>query len=151
MTSSNKVKKNYYMKCIGNKKADEELETEVIKEIKDKIYVLQETNKVQEGRFIFLSKYLNYFFNKVWKNDYKIKNHYLTESNSGFFLKYTVKDNFYFFLSAISNIYGKSIDELKKICIESLQNDKNNKIFNYLNNGDLRAMFKTREKINRSY
>ena len=100
MVSDNKVKKNYYMKCIGDKKADENLETEVVKEIKDKIYVLQETNKVQEGRFIFLSKYLNYFFNKVWKNDYKIKNHYLTESNSGFFLKYTVKDNFFFFLSA---------------------------------------------------
>ena len=147
MISDNKIKKNYYMKCIGDKKADENLETEVVKEIKDKIYVLQETNKVQEGRFIFLSKYLNYFFNKVWKNDYKIKNHYLTESNSGFFLKYTVKDNYYFFLSAMANIYEKSIDDLKKICIETLQNDKNDMIFNYLNNGDLRAMFKTREKL----
>lgn len=147
MTSSNTVKKNYYMKCIGNKKADENLETEVIKEIKDKIYVLQETNKVQEGRFIFLSKYLNYFFNKVWKNDYKIKNHYLTESNSGYFLKYTVKDNYFFFLSAIANIYNKSIDELKEICINTLKEDKDDRIFTYLNNGDLRAMFNTREEL----
>ncbi len=147
MISANKVKKNYYMKCIGNKKADENIEIESIKQIKDKIYVLQETNKIQEGRFIFLSKYLNYFFNKVWKNDYKIKNHYLTESNSGFFLKYTVKDNYYFFLSAIANIYDKTMDDLKTICINTLQNDKNDKIFNYLNNGDLRAMFKTREKL----
>ena len=36
----------------------------------------------------------NQFFNSVWKNDYKIKNHYLIESNSGYYFKFTVKDNY---------------------------------------------------------
>ena len=51
--SSNKKKQSYYMKCIGERKADTKVEEEEIKSISDKIYVLQETNKVQEGRFIF--------------------------------------------------------------------------------------------------
>ena len=40
---------------------------------------------------LFLNKSLNQLFNSIWKNDFKIKNHYLIESNSGF-LKFTVKD-----------------------------------------------------------
>ena len=65
------------------------------KSISDKIYVLQETNKVQEGRFIFLNKAINQLFNGM-ENDFKIKNHYLIESNSGFFLKFTVKWKYHF-------------------------------------------------------
>ena len=45
--------------------------------IGDKLYILQDTNKVQEGRFIYLPKYLDIFFNKIWGHDNKIKNHYL--------------------------------------------------------------------------
>ena len=71
--SSNKKKQNYYMKCIGERKADTKVEEEEVKSISDKIYVLQETNKVQEGRFIFLNKAINQLFNGIWKNDFKIK------------------------------------------------------------------------------
>ena len=41
-----------------------------VKDIKlDKIYILQETNKVQEGRFSFLPEYLDVFFNKLVSNN----------------------------------------------------------------------------------
>ena len=79
----------------------------------DKIYILQDTNKIQEGRFIYLPKYLDYFFNKLWKNDHIIKNHYLIDSKSGYFFKYTVKDETYNYLAAIGNIYSIPIEEIK--------------------------------------
>ena len=146
MTGNNQKKKNYYLKCIGDNNADNKIEKEEIKSITDKIYVLQDTNKIQEGRFIFLEKYLNNFFNGVWKNDFKIKNHYLIESNSGFFLKFTVKDKYYNFLAAMSNILDISISDIKQKCIDILKNDKKN-IFTWLNNGDIKSMFTSTEKF----
>ncbi len=146
MFSDNKEKKNYFRKCIGEKGADEKVEKEVVNTLGDKIYILQDTNKVQEGRFIFLPDYLNKFFNTIWKNDNIIKNHYLIESNSGYYFKFTVKDNNYFFLAAMSNIYDKSIDELKNLSIETIKN--NNNVINYLNNGDLKSIFTKEELIN---
>ena len=43
---------------------------------------------------------LDIFFNQIWKNDHKIKNHYLIESKSGYFFKYTVRNDKYNFLAA---------------------------------------------------
>ena len=143
--SSNKKKQSYYMKCIGERKADTKVEEEEVKSISDKIYVLQETNKIQEGRFIFLNQSINQLYNTIWKNDFKIKNHYLIESNSGFFLKFTVKDRNYHFLAALANIYDTSIENIKNKCIEIIKKDNSN-IFTWLNNGDIKSMFHTKEK-----
>jgi len=143
--SFNKKKQSYYKKCIGERKADVKVEEEEIKTITDKIYVLQETNKVQEGRFIFLQKYINQFFNVVWNNDFKIKNHYLIESNSGYFLKFTVKDRNYNFLAAIANIYNLSISQIKDKCIDTLKKDTSG-IFTWLNNGDIKSMYNNKNK-----
>ena len=145
--SNNKKKKAYYEKCLGELKSDNKIEKAALEEIKDKIYILQETNKFVEGKFLFLTKYLDIFFNKIWKHDKNIQNRYMIESKSGYFLKFTVKDNYYHFLAAISNIFDKSIDEIKKICIDTITNDKNDNIFTYLNNGDIKSMFDTREKF----
>ena len=76
----------------------------------------------------------------------KLKNHYLIESNSGFFLKFTVKDRNYHFLAAIANIYNISIEDIKNKCIDIIKKDNNNNIFTWLNNGDLKSMFQTKEK-----
>ena len=141
-TSANKKKKNYYRKCLGQQIKDDT--TEAVG-MGDKIYILQDTNKIQDGRFIFLPKYLNQFFNTLWKHDYKIKNHYMIESNSGFFFKYTVKHNYYYFLSALAHIYDITIDTIISKAIEILEGDTHDIIFTYLNNGDIRTMFKDRE------
>ena len=140
MTGTNKFKKNYYKKCIGDKKADEKIE-KAANPYKDKIYILQETNKIQEGRYIFLEPSMNRLFNTLWKHDKTIVNHYLNESKSGYFFKFMVKDNYYNFLAAMSNIYDTDIDSLKKLMITKLKNDINNKIFNYLNNGTIASTF----------
>ena len=84
---------------------------------------------------------MDIFFNKLWKNDYVIKSHYLIKSNSGYFFKFTVKDNNYNFLAAISNIYNKTIEEIKIILIDTLEKDKDDKIYTYLNNGDIKEAF----------
>ena len=143
-TSVNKKKKNYYMKCVGQKVTDDMKDNTGLG---DKLYILQDTNKLQDGRFIFLPKYLNYFFNILWKNECIIKNHYMIESKSGFFFKYTVKHNYYFFLNALSNIYDKTIEEIINNAINIIERDKDDIIFTYLNNGDIRSMFKDRENF----
>ena len=109
-------KKNYYLKCIGEQpNTAKEIKTELI--LGDKVYILQETNKVQDGRFIYLPKYLDIFFNQIWNHDHKIKNHYLYESKSGYYFKYTVKHDKYNLLSAISTIFDKDIKEIINLLV----------------------------------
>lgn len=145
LDTANNKKKNYFLKCIGNKDADEKVEKIDNSDLGDKIYILQDTNKVQEGRFIYLPKYLDYFFNKLWNHDHIIKNHYLTNSKTGYFFKYTVKDETYNYMAAIANIYNTNIDNIKKNMINFLNNDKDDKYFTYLNNGDIKETFRTRQ------
>jgi len=147
LNSNNKFKMSYYKKCIGEKATiidDNKIESS---SIGDKIYILQETNKIQDGRFIYLPKYLDIFFNQIWKNDHKIKNHYLLESKSGYFFKYTIKHDKYNFLATMADIYQININELKNKMIEFIKNDKNENYFLFLNNGDIRELFSTREKL----
>lgn len=146
LTSGNKFKMSYYKKCIGEKIV---LDEKVIdgSTVGDKIYILQETNKVQDNRFIYLPKYLDLFFNQIWKNDHKIKNHYLLESKSGYFFKYTVKHDKFNFLAAIADVYQTNINELKNKMINFIKDDKNENYFLFLNNGDIREGFSTRDKF----
>nr|QFG74755.1 MAG: hypothetical protein [Megaviridae environmental sample] len=146
ITSNNEFKKNYYLKCIGNKKSDEKIE-KISSTMGDKLYILQDTNKVQEGRFLYLVKNLDYIFNIYFKHDKTIKNNYLIESNSGYFFKFTVKDNNFNFLAVLSNIFNMSIDNIKNKFIDILKNDTNDKIFTYLNNGNIKTSFNTRENF----
>jgi len=145
ITATNKNKKNYYLKCIGEKSTDTQLVS--TSNLGDKIYILQETNKVQDGRFIYLPKYLDILFNQVWNNDHKIKNHYLYESKSGYYFKYTVKNDNYNFLIALSNIFEIEITEIINLIIKFLENDKDDIYFTYLNNGDIRETFNTKDKF----
>ena len=142
----NKEKKNYYLKCLGEQSLDTNNIDTTKYTLNDKLYILQETNKIQNGRFIYLSKYLDIFFNKIWKHDNKIKNHYLYESKSGYYFKYTIKHESNNFLATISNIFEKEIKDIIKILIDFLKNDTDDKFFTYLNNGDVCKFFKTKDK-----
>ena len=147
LTSGNKFKMTYYKKCIGEKITTVDEKGIDGSTVGDKIYILQETNKVQDNRFIYLPKYLDLFFNQIWKNDHKIKNHYLLESKSGYFFKFTVKHDKFNFLAAIADVYQTNINELKNKMINFIKNDKNEKYFLFLNNGDIRESFSTRENF----
>jgi len=145
LLSANKVKKNYYLKCMGEK-SKEIVSKNITQNLGDKLYILQDTNKIQEGRFIYLPKYLDIFFNKIWNNDKKIRNHYLYESKSGYFFKYTVKHEYYYFLITLANIYNKTIDQLIESMTSFLEKDKDDTYFTYLNNGDTSETFKEKSK-----
>jgi hypothetical protein len=139
-TANNKAKKNYYLKCVGEKLLDNANKTDNIN-LGDKVYILQETNKVQNNRFIYLPKYLDILFNKIWNHDHKIKNHYLYESKSGYYFKYTLKNDTYNFLSPISNIFDLEIPVIIEHLVQFLINDKDDIYYTFLNNGDIRETF----------
>ena len=48
--------------------------TNINKIVGDQLYILQDSNKIQEGRFAFLPKYLDIYLNFMLNNDRKIKN-----------------------------------------------------------------------------
>ena len=146
LSGNNKEKKNYFLQCIGDNAKETKESSKTVSNLGDKIYILQDTNKIQEGRFIYLPKYLDIFFNKIWDHDQKIKNHYLLESKSGYFFKYTVKHDYYYFLVAIANIYNITINQVIDKMIDFIKSDKDDRVFTYLNNGDICETFKTRDE-----
>ena len=133
--STNKSKKDYYLKCMGKIDNVEEVKTKIKT---DKIYILQDTNKIQEGRFSFLPDILDKFLNKVEENNnVQIKNHYLIKTIPNYFFKYGVKISNNQFLECISSIYDKTINEL----IEIVLNKVNNNLFISLNSGEIKLIF----------
>ena len=141
-TATNQKKKDYFLKCIGEKPTSVKQEKKIEMVLGDKLYILQDTNKIQDGRFIYLPKYLDIFFNIIWDHTHKIVNHYLLESKTGYFFKYTVKHEHYYFLSALASIFDLSIDMIINKIVYFIEADKNNTYFTYLNNGDIRESFK---------
>jgi hypothetical protein len=143
--SKNKEKQEYFMRCIG--KMDEK-EIVFQKIIGDRLYILQDTNKIQEGRFGFLPKYLDYFFNKVLNKVRKIKHHYLINTGrTGYYFKFGSRQDKLPFLNAIASLLDITIEQIKKTMIDTLKNDKNEQIFTALNNGDVKTQFKSIEQF----
>ena len=154
--SKNSEKRDFFKRClsqgtskinesdndINNIKNDTNNDGKVLGE---KLYILQDTNKIQEGRFGFLPKYLDFYFNGMLNKDKKIKHHYLVKTSSGYFFKYGSKQDELQFLNAIGSIYNLSSTDIKKRMIDVLANDKNDMIFTSLNNGDIKTQFVNRE------
>jgi len=144
--SKNKEKRDFHLKCLGQiKKKDEDIKI-TQKIAGDKLYILQDTNKIQEGRFGFLPKYLDFFFNVSLDKQKKIKHHYLVKSETGYFFKYGTRQDEYQFLNSIAANLDMSVNEIKNKIIASLTNDKDDLIFTSLNNGDIKTQFGTIDK-----
>lgn len=143
LTSKNREKKDYYLKCIGKGEPADKQQT---KTTGDKLYILQDTNKIQEGRIGFLPKYVDYFFNQMLNKSRKIKHHYLLSSETGYYFKYGSKQSDYPFLNAISSAVDLSIEEIKTKIVDKLIKDKSDMLFTALNNGDIKTSFLTRDK-----
>jgi hypothetical protein len=63
-TSKNKFKRNFHLQCMGKNNTGDEYNKEVFG---DKLYILQDTNKMLPGRFGYMYKYLDYYFNSLLK------------------------------------------------------------------------------------
>jgi hypothetical protein len=140
--SKNNDKRNYNLKCMGKIK-NVEYSKKTIQT--DKIYVLQDTNKIQEGRFGMLPDILDYFLNKLDKKKIVIKNHYLINTAPYYYFKYGVKTSLHPFLEAFSSIYNLTIEDIKDKLIKALEKDNNDILFTSLNTGDIKTQFKLRK------
>jgi hypothetical protein len=141
LVSMNENKKNFFEKCIGQTETTDKMETG-----KNKLYILQDTNKIIEDRTGFLPKYLDIYLNEIPNHDKKIKNHLLTQSISGYFFKQGIKSCESPFLESICIAFNITYDKLIKKLVEILENDNGEQIFTSLNNGDIRTQFETREE-----
>ena len=138
--SKNKEKKEFHMQCLG--KVSNEVQSK--KFIGDKLYILQDINKIQDNRFGYLPEYLDLFLNTMLKKDKIIKNNYLTKSENGWFFKYGTKQDDDIFLSAIGNALDVSVQFIKDRITEKLLKLSNiESIFTSLNNGDIKSQFQT--------
>lgn len=151
-TSKNKEKRDFFYKCLGQQQkiveegvSQEDVKMIAQKNITEKLYILQDTNKIQDGRFGFLPKYMDFFFNFALDKQRKIKSHYLAKTETGYFFKYGTKQDELQFLNAICAIYDTTIEEIREKMISVLEEDKNDIIFTSLNNGDIKTQFTTRE------
>ena len=143
LTANNKDKKNYFLECIGTKKKTTSFKKE--EKILDKLYILQDTNKIHENKFSYLPKNLDIFLNIMEKNTVQIKNHYLVKSETGYFFKYGINQLDNNFLRAVSILINLSVDDIINLCITKLNKDKDLMLFTSLNNGEIRYLFKNKE------
>ena len=127
--SSNIKKRDLFNKCISE--IPDINKTNIMGDI---LYILKDTNKIQENRLSILPENLDIYFNKLNKNKININNHYLIET-SGYFLKYCINNNFKNnFLNGILNLF-----DIKK----NIYNLLTENIFISLNNGEIKNKFKT--------
>lgn len=144
MISKNKEKRKFFQECLGNAQEGTE-QKDPQKVMGDRLYILQDTNKIQEGRFGFLPKYLDFYFNFMLNKEKKIKHHYLVKTNTGYFFKYGSKQDEMQFMNAFSSCVDLSIEQIRSKIINALEKDKNDQIFTSLNNGDIKTQYDTRE------
>jgi len=133
--TKNKGKKEINDTCANNGLMESVTEVKNIK--LDKIYILQETNKVQEGRYSFLPEYMDVFFNKITSNDKTIKNHYLVESKTGYFFKYGIGNQKIPYISAIASSLEIDYQEI----LEKIFKNIDDVLFTCLMNGEIKLRY----------
>ena len=139
--SKNKLKQNYHLQCLGKLK-----DKDVGKTLAgDKLYLLQDTNKMLPGRFGYLSKYLDYFFNGMLNKTKIVKNSYLSESLTGYFMKFGSGQEEYPYLSAIASCLDIEFDTVKKQITDQVMNS--DILFTYGQSGDIKTQFGTIENF----
>jgi hypothetical protein len=143
LSSKNKEKQELFKKCLGQTIVAEKPDGQKV--VGDRLYILQDTNKIQEGRFGFLPKYLDIYFNYALDKSKKIKNHYLMKTDTGYFFKYGSKQDDNQFMNAMASIFDMTAPELENVVISFLEKDKRDQIFTSLNSGDIKTYFRTRE------
>ena len=134
--------RDFFLKCLGK---EEEIILRSTKLYGDKLYILQDTNKIQEGRYGMLPKFLDIMLNKNFNRKLKIENHYLIEAPSGYLFKYGVDVREDQFINCMRAIFNLSKTEFLEKIITSIK--KNDNIFTFLNSGDIKTQFINKENF----
>ena len=146
LISKKKEKQDFYTRCLEGKKETLDNQKSSNSFMGDILYILQDTNKIQEGRIGYLPKYLDIITNMHFKKEKKIKNHYLLKTD-GFFFKYGINQEDYSFLNTLSVVLNMSIDEIKTHIIDFLKLDSDENYYFSLNDGDIRAEYRINDFI----
>ena len=144
MISKNKGKREYFMKCIGEIITKRKEKGKVVGDI---LYVLQDTNKIQEGRIGFLPKYLDIFLNMALGKTKEIKRRYLVQTKTGYYFKFGTRQDEHPFLNAVAALYKMSFGEIKRLLIKMLTKDTDDRLYTSINNGNIKTQFKKKEKF----
>lgn len=142
LLSVNGEKVDNFKTCIASQDVKH---GKVPKVIGDKLYILQDSNKISEGRLGFLPTYLNYYLNKLLNKNKRMRQNILISCKTGYYFKYGVNQDNQRFLNAVSSVIDISVDEIIKVLISKLENDKTDTLFTALNNGDIKTSFISRE------
>ncbi len=141
LISKKKEKQDFYKRCLGDKKAEQTKEQQPSSFAGDILYILQDTNKIQEGRIGYLPKFLDLITNLHFKKDKEIKNHYLVKTN-GFYFKYGINQDDYSFINTLSTVLGMSVSNIKQLIVDFLKLDTDEMYYFSLNEGDIRAEYR---------
>jgi len=140
--SKNTNKQDFYSQCKGVESKQEKVTKLEESNILEKLYILQDTNKIQEGRFGLLPRYLDFYFNFLNNRDKFIKQHYLTKTtDNGFFFKYGSVQNDNPFLNAVGSCIDMTSNDIMEKIIGALENDRSKQIYISLNTGDIATQF----------
>ena len=131
---------DFYKQCLGEKKP-EDFGKQAASSMGDILYILQDTNKIQEGRLGYLPKYIDLITNIYFEKKKEIKNHYLLKTDSYFF-KFGINQENYSFINTIGKVLNTSVDILKNNIVKFLKSDTNEMTYIGLNDGDIRAEYK---------
>ncbi len=147
--TKNKGKISFYKTCQGDdskdtgkgSKGDDEDDEVDEKKLLEQLYILQDTNKIQDGRFGLLPNYLDFYFNVMLEKDKFIKQHYLSKTKNGYFFKYGSVQDRYQFLNAIGSCINMSVEDILKKITNILEKDHTEQLYTSLNNGDIKSQF----------
>jgi hypothetical protein len=144
--SKNLDRKHLYLNSIGIKQIDNsEVKTDSSIE---KLYVLKSSNKSYKNRLSFLPLALDVFFNKITGNEIETKNNYIVSTNNnGYYFGFDIGDSDEPFIYAVSAALGSNISNIKKKLIKVLKEDTNDILFTYLNNGEIRKKYTSRQNF----
>jgi hypothetical protein len=136
---------DFYKRCTGEKSKEDVLKP--VLAVGDILYILQDTNKIQENRISYLPKFIDWFTNIQFKKQRDIKNHYLLRTD-GYYFKFGIKQENYSFLNTLESVLNTPINEIKNIIIEFLKKDTDQLFYYSLNDGDIRAEYQINDFIN---
>lgn len=144
--TKNKNKIKFFESCRGNKSKEDEKEKGESTSL-ELLYILQDTNKIQNGRLGLLPKYLDFYFNTMLNKDKYIRQHYLSKTKNGYFFKYGSTQTEYQFLNAFGSCVNMSVEEIKNKIIQILEKDHTEQLYTSLNKGDIKTQFGSKDNF----
>lgn len=144
VASKDPKKREFFLRCLDQGSTDIKTKNEGKNEVVgDRLYILQDTNKVQEGRFSYLPNLIDTYLNKKLGKVREVKQHYLVKTTTGYFLKYGISHQRNSFISAIASIFNISITKLLDKIETTLRSPRGEAIFTAIQDGRIRREYDT--------